>query len=432
MSPHADTNWWDFEIEPAIRSDVDAARIKGEREVNPVQDDRRLLEYHKYLGLDQLLECQTPTSKIPDERAFIITHQLFELVFKLMTFDLAVIAKTFEALLELKDSSKFEQLCLTSDQQYEDFWRPALTASERTKFNSGTILTDFMKYLGKAEDETFSSIEFYYFRDNLIPASGFQTAQFRLIQRALGKNNLLSVRLFPSDTFRKYYARTGNDPARVTDEIILRSGTVVATPPVDSPLARVAELDDLAHQVLARVPLHTLSTSPIEQIDPNAIELACKPLKTLLENNRKKRLSSSETSTSEAEAIARDNQTLETFRLDLTGAVERERVRRDGLQRSRMGAFYLHEEAATSHLARVLDRLRVCDDSLFGHANPKSFLAIHMDVARARINEAKTHALKIGKPEPPSGTGGGGIDYLAYSRRRLIPLFPALVAYRGL
>lgn len=431
MSPHADTNWWDFEIETAIRSDVDAARIKGQHEVNPLQDDRRLLEYHKYLGLDQLLECQTPASKIPDERVFIITHQLFELVFKLMIFDLAVIAKTFETLLEVKESSEFQQLCLASGQEHEDFWRPALTASERTKFNSGTILTDFMKYLGKAEDETFSSIEFYYFRDNLIPASGFQTAQFRLIQRALGKNNLLSVRLFPSDTFRKHYGDSGDDPARVTDKIILRSGVGIATPQIDSPMAMVAKLDDLAHQVLARIPEHPLIPSPIEQIDPNAIELACKSLETLLQHKRAENHSTLEPLTPEA-GLARDKQALDEFRNDLTEAVENETTRRAGLDRSRLGAFYLHKKAGDGHLARVLDRLRISDDSLFGYQNPNSFLKIHMDVARARINEAKAHALSIGKPEPPSGTGGGGIDYLAYSRRRLIPLFPALVGYRGL
>lgn len=432
MSPHADTNWWDFEIDATIRSDPDAARITGEREVNPVEDGRHRLEYHKYLGLDELLQCQTPTSKIPDERVFIITHQLFELVFKLMTFDLAVIAKTFEDLLALKDTSKFDELCLASGQEHESYWRPTLTASERTQFNSGEVLPLFMKYLGKAEDETFSSTEFYYFRDNLVPASGFQTAQFRLIQKALGKNNLLSVRLFPSDTFRKHYGVAGDDPARVTDEIILRSGAAIATPPVDSPLAKVAELDDLAHKVLAKVPVHTLTPSPIEQIDPNAIELACTALATLLDHKRAENRSTSEPLTPEPEAIARDNQALDDFRNDLTEAVEKEKVRRAGLERSRLGAFYLRKELPDGHLARVLNRLRISDDSLFGYQNPKSFLKIHMDVARGRINEAKAHALSIEKPEPPSGTGGGGIEYLAYSRRRLIPLFPALIGYRGL
>ena len=431
MSPHADTNWWDFEIDPAIRSDADAARITGEREVNPAEGGRHLLQYHKYLGLDELLQCQIPTSKIPDERVFIVTHQLFELVFKLMTFDLAVIAKTFEELLALEDA-KFLDLCLISGEKDESFWRPALTASERTKFNCGTILPLFMNYLGKAEYETFSSVEFYYFRDNLIPASGFQTAQFRLIQKALGKNNLLSVRLFPSDTFRKHYGGTGDDPARVTDEIILQSGVGIATPPIDSPLAKVAEVDDLAHRVLARVPVHNLTPSPIEQIDPNAIERACTTLGTLLEHKRAENGSTSEPATPESEAVARDKKALDDFRNDLTEAVEKEKVRRVGLERSRLGAFYLRKEVADCHLARVLNRLRISDDSLFGYPNPKSFLAIHYDVAKARINEAKAHALKIGKPEPPSGTGGGGIEYLGYSRLRLIPLFPALVAYRGL
>jgi hypothetical protein len=136
--------------------------------------------------------------------------------------------------------------------------------------------------------------------------------------------------------------------------------------------------------------------------------------------------------TPESEAIARDDQALAAFRKDLTDAVDKEKVRRAGLERSRLGAFYLRREVSDGHLARVLDRLRISDDSLFGYHNPQSFLKIHMDVAKGRINEAKAYAKSIGKPEPPSGTGGGGIEYLGYSRRRLIPLFPALVGYRGL
>jgi tryptophan 2,3-dioxygenase len=35
---------------------------------------------------------------VPEERLFIVIHQLFELVFKQMTFDIAVVARTLEAL----------------------------------------------------------------------------------------------------------------------------------------------------------------------------------------------------------------------------------------------------------------------------------------------------------------------------------------------
>src|ERR1700674_4069574 len=99
MIPHADTNWWDFTIDSNER-DKNTAVIRGNRQVNPgTPDGRFLLDYHRYIGLDQLLSCQVPSSRIPDERVFIITHQLFELVFKQMIFDFAVIAKTFEVLL---------------------------------------------------------------------------------------------------------------------------------------------------------------------------------------------------------------------------------------------------------------------------------------------------------------------------------------------
>ena len=53
-------------------------------------------------------------------------------------------------------------------------------------------------------------------------------------------------------------------------------------------------------------------------------------------------------------------------------------------------------------------------------------------MTRERLRHIRAYAAKVGEPEPSIGTGGGGIEYLGWSQRYLIPLFPALVAYREL
>jgi len=206
MAAEDDANWWAFSIPEEERGQAIKTGPGGLREVNPVlPGGRHCLEYQTYIGLERLLSCQAPSSRVPDERAFIITHQLFEIVFKLMIFDLAVISGTFQHLLSLPEDEAFLRKAFAGEKS--GFWRPALTASSRLKYSSSVLLPDFLGYLSSSEekDETFSSLEFYRFRNNLIPASGFQTAQYRLIQRGLGKSNLLSLRILPGELYWKNY-----------------------------------------------------------------------------------------------------------------------------------------------------------------------------------------------------------------------------------
>jgi hypothetical protein len=121
MNPAHDINWWQFSIDPEQRGDRIMTGPAGRREVNPpLPDGRRLLDYHTYLGLDRLLACQTPGSLVPDERVFIITHQLFELAFKEMIFDLSVIAATLTHLLDLDDAGEFHALSTGTEQVCAD------------------------------------------------------------------------------------------------------------------------------------------------------------------------------------------------------------------------------------------------------------------------------------------------------------------------
>ena len=390
------------------------------------------LDYNKYLRLDKLLACQVPSSKIPDERIFIITHQLFELVFKLMIFDLRIVAETFDKILSLNES-RLRHMSLTAEERSEEFWRPAMTASARIKLSSKELLPIFLKYLGggKVDDETFSSTEFYYFRNHLSPASGFQTAQFRLIQRAFGKSNLLSVPLFPGKDYRKHYSdeeKGGHVP--VVDPLILRDDAIIATPEEHSPLALVAHIDQLAHKILSKLPSlpdEVHRPGALKIIQHGEIERAMDHFQNILYHSRK----NNEKAGDKQYTTKEKDQEANAFQQNLKKAVQRENTRRESLKSAREGAYYLHKVAHNSYLAQVLRRLISADQALHG-SHKESFLSNHLGLAGDRIKDVKDHAKKIGAPEPPEGTAGGGVAYLRLAFMELIPLFPALIAYQDL
>jgi|GEM_PF-613 len=417
MDANADANWWSFSTDPRIRGNKISSG-QGLREVNPPEGERLLLDYHSYIGLGRLLSSQVPSSMVPDERAFIITHQLCELVFKLMIFDLTVVAATLQRLLSIAQDDEFHAECKATECKTTDatFWQPALTASARIEYSSKTLLPAVIGYL--AEKETFNSRAFKQFRDYLKPSSGFQTAQFRLIQKALGKTNLLGIRLFPSQEYReKYEGKQGEGPISVIDPVILRGDSPLASPQTGSPLTHAARVDEYAHQTLDR--LHRVANVGGTEFHPPGIRHISKgDIQTAVDMFRSNR--SDPTKDMEAKS---------TFREDLEKAVKTENERRAGLTGARKGAFYLRSVAPKPNLAQVLDHLASADSALHTDTKKGSFISRHHVLAAQRMADVKRLAEESGEPEPSPGTGGGGVQYLGHVRNNLIPLFPALIAY---
>jgi tryptophan 2,3-dioxygenase len=114
-------------------------------------------DYAAYLLIDDLLELQQPiTPEAHDELLFIIVHQAYELWFKLMLHELA------RADAELRAD------------------RPAsATGPLRRVVAIDRLLLGHLDVL-----ETMGPEGFLEFRDPLAPASGFQSRQFREIERA--------------------------------------------------------------------------------------------------------------------------------------------------------------------------------------------------------------------------------------------------------
>ena len=336
----------------------------------------------------------------------MVVHQLCELVFKQMTFDLAVVAATMERLLALGDG--LPAMALARGEVDDDaspvsaFWRPAITASNRLRHAARQILPPVMQLMGRGADDDvlFSSVEFGLFRAHLEPSSGFQTAQLRLIQRALGKGPLLDLRVFPGDAYGRHYTGSPCGHVALADPTILGGTAETATPPPGSPLALAARADTLVHDVLARIPpADALAPPAVPRIHADDVERAVARFAATLGPD------------------APDHAAAD-FRSDLTRATDAENARRDGLGDARRGAQALQAQAPGAALVHVLDRLVAVDDALHSPRS-ESFLTVHRKTVRRHVAD-------------DSGTGGGGMPYLVTSQRFLLPLFPALVAYLDL
>lgn len=112
------------------------------------------LTYWDYIHVDTLLSLQSPITPFPDEEIFIMYHQITELYFKLSLHEFKQIGSKQELEVEFLVSR------LTRINRYFE----ALT-------KSFDIMVDGMERK-----------QFLKFRMSLLPASGFQSAQYRMIE----------------------------------------------------------------------------------------------------------------------------------------------------------------------------------------------------------------------------------------------------------
>lgn len=128
--------------------------------------------YGKYIQLDKLLTAQKPLSSFHEENLFIIAHQSFELWFKQIILDLDSIIAKFS-----KGTTK------ESDLQMMVKRLSRINQIQKLLLSKFDIL------------ETMSPMEFLEFRDLLMPASGFQSVQFREFEIKLGLKKDLNTKI---------------------------------------------------------------------------------------------------------------------------------------------------------------------------------------------------------------------------------------------
>ncbi|AWL11349.1 Tryptophan 2,3-dioxygenase [Saliniradius amylolyticus] len=133
-----------------------------------MQKNQEPVYYGDYLQLDKLLAAQAPHSSrygetAHDETLFIIVHQVYELWFKQVLHELGSVMDTF------------------SEQEVKDQQLTTVVHRLRRIITIQELMNDQIGVM-----ETMTPQEFLTFRDYLIPASGFQSIQFKRLEISLG------------------------------------------------------------------------------------------------------------------------------------------------------------------------------------------------------------------------------------------------------
>ena len=129
------------------------------------------LSYSDYLGLDLLLKAQKPLSYQHDEMLFIIVHQVSELWMRLFHHELDAVLDCVRRD-DLGPSSKMFGRISQLQDQLQAVW---------------AVLS------------TMTPSDYSAFRNALGRSSGFQSAQYRLLEFALGNKNAEHVRMHARD-----------------------------------------------------------------------------------------------------------------------------------------------------------------------------------------------------------------------------------------
>jgi tryptophan 2,3-dioxygenase len=158
----------------------------------------RSLTYWDYIHLDTLLTLQKPRTDFPDEHIFIIYHQITELYFKLVKIELELLSR---------ESWENEAPIIKRLRRIQSYFRHLTHSFE------------IMMYGMESEN-------FLRFRTALLPASGFQSVQFREIElMSTSLRNLLAHdRPVSSDDIDSLYAhiywKYGNLDARTGEKTL--------------------------------------------------------------------------------------------------------------------------------------------------------------------------------------------------------------------
>ena len=131
------------------------------------------LTYTSYLAVDELLKLQRPLSTGPehDEMLFIIIHQTYELWFKQLIHEFTEAQRAMES--------------------GESHYSLAILGRIRTILKVCVTQIDIL--------ETMTPLQFNAFRSYLSSSSGFQSAQFRMVEALLG---------VPAGTFKRKRSKT--------------------------------------------------------------------------------------------------------------------------------------------------------------------------------------------------------------------------------
>lgn len=155
------------------------------------------LSYWDYINLDTLLTLQQPKTPFPDEEIFIIYHQITELYFKLSL-------------------NEFNRLKIESE---KGAVKPGFLLERVRRINRYfEALTHSFDIMIDGMDQK----EFLQFRMSLLPASGFQSGQYRKIEICSTSLD----RIAHKDLRERYANHTIDDISEIAEHLYWREGAI--------------------------------------------------------------------------------------------------------------------------------------------------------------------------------------------------------------
>jgi len=158
-----------MEITPEIKDKLEQLHAKYEamgQDMNSYLDGLLYADvttYWDYIQTDTLLSLQKPKTRFPDEEIFIMYHQITELYFKLSLHEL-------------------NQICFGANRSLEFITARVIRVNRYFE----ALTKSFEIMIHGMEPE-----QFLKFRMSLLPASGFQSAQYRMIE--IHSTNLINL-----------------------------------------------------------------------------------------------------------------------------------------------------------------------------------------------------------------------------------------------
>jgi tryptophan 2,3-dioxygenase len=191
------------------------------------------ISYGSYLRVNDLISLQSVVSSPGhhDELLFIVTHQVYELWFKQLLHEVETIAEMMGGG-QVLAASRLVHRCVQIQK----------------------VLVEQVAVL-----ETMTPMDFLAFRDNLQPASGFQSAQFRELEVALGMRDRRFVAHHKDDpqALARLEARYDRPPLSEAFFGVLRDRGFDAPPLPSDAEADAAEVDAVrARRVAALTSLY--------------------------------------------------------------------------------------------------------------------------------------------------------------------------------
>ena len=203
------------------------------------------MNYWEYIRVEELLALQggfdNDESKVnDDETLFIVVHQIYELWFKLVLRELSTARDIFR-------QNPVPDIQLA-------------TATRRFK----RVIAIFEQAISHFKVmETLTTRDYLEFRDRLIPASGFQSAQLREIEILLGLDDAIRIPLGREGSYKEALKGADGKPSPATKR-------------VEDRIASGPSLKQLVYEWLARTPID----------GPSSDESATRFLKEIVASHR--------------------------------------------------------------------------------------------------------------------------------------------------